>query len=120
MNSATFARFESLLEARERELVRSLSNRLHIAVENSPDELDNLSLASERELAVLTLDRGSRTLREVRAALERMRDGTYGICERCDEPIKPKRLEALPWARYCVSCQDHFDRGGTPLVPMAA
>lgn len=45
-------------------------------------------------------------LRLVNEALDRLDSGDYGICLRCEEPIPPKRLQALPWARYCVPCQE--------------
>ena len=45
--------------------------------------------------------------RLVEEALDRLKAGDYGICLACDEPIAEKRLRALPWARYCVTCQDH-------------
>ena len=46
-------------------------------------------------------------LRLVEEALDRLDAGDYGICLACDEPIAEKRLRALPWARYCVKCQEH-------------
>jgi DnaK suppressor protein len=45
-------------------------------------------------------------LRLVEEALDRMESGDYGVCLSCEEPIPAKRLQALPWARYCVTCQD--------------
>jgi len=48
-----------------------------------------------------------RQLRLVEEALDRLTAGDYGICLACDEPIPEKRLRALPWAQYCVRCQDH-------------
>jgi DnaK suppressor protein len=45
-------------------------------------------------------------LRLVEEALDRMETGDYGVCLACEEPIAEKRLRALPWARYCVTCQD--------------
>lgn len=50
-------------------------------------------------------------LREVEGALERLRDGTYGTCMDCGMPVSRKRLEALPWARYCVTCQERYQSG---------
>ena len=47
-----------------------------------------------------------RQLRLVEEALDRLDTGDYGICVECDEPIAEKRLRALPWARYCVTCQE--------------
>ena len=51
-----------------------------------------------------------RQLRMVEEALDRLESGDYGICLACDEPIAEKRLQALPWARYCVKCEE--DDGG--------
>jgi DnaK suppressor protein len=45
-------------------------------------------------------------LRLVNEALDRIESGDYGICLACEKPIPPKRLRALPWARYCVNCQE--------------
>jgi DnaK suppressor protein len=45
-------------------------------------------------------------LRLVEEALDRLDAGDYGICLACEEPIAEKRLRALPWARYCVACQE--------------
>ena len=50
-------------------------------------------------------------LREVEGALDRLRDGTYGTCMDCGMPLSRKRLEALPWARYCVACQERYQSG---------
>ena len=45
-------------------------------------------------------------LREIADALRRIDGGAYGTCLECEEPISPKRLDAVPWARYCVACQE--------------
>ncbi|MBI4464911.1 MAG: TraR/DksA C4-type zinc finger protein [Acidobacteria bacterium] len=50
-------------------------------------------------------------LREVEGALERLREGTYGTCQDCGMPMSRKRLEALPWACYCVTCQERRQSG---------
>jgi len=47
-----------------------------------------------------------RQLRLVEEAMDRLDAGDYGVCLGCDEPIAGKRLSAIPWARYCVACQD--------------
>ena len=56
------------------------------------------------------LERNSNWLREVRAALQRIDAGTFGICVGCDENINPKRLNAAPWASSCIVCQEAADR----------
>ena len=43
--------------------------------------------------------------------LKRIDEGTYGRCAHCGEPIGPKRLEALPWAKLCIDCQELLERG---------
>jgi DnaK suppressor protein len=61
-----------------------------------------------------------RQLRMVEEALDRLESGDYGVCLACDEPIAEKRLQALPWARYCVKCQEETGAemmGGGTLVP---
>jgi len=55
-------------------------------------------------LRLNSLDYGQ--LRLVEEALDRLQSGDYGICLACEQPIPPKRLQALPWARYCVPCQE--------------
>lgn len=49
-------------------------------------------------------------LTQINGALERMDDGTYGICERCGQPINPERLEAFPYVAYCIECQSFLER----------
>jgi DnaK suppressor protein len=47
-------------------------------------------------------------LRLLNAALDRLREGEYGICTRCDRAIPPRRLQVVPWAKYCVPCQEYI------------
>jgi len=69
-----------------------------MAIEASPDELDRIQHASERDYAMGNLERDSVRLREVRTALGRIRAGTFGVCAGREENISPKRLAAVPWA----------------------
>jgi DnaK suppressor protein len=110
MTKSEVNRFRKVLEARQSELAKVLRNREGIAIEKSADALDEVQHAAERELAIRNLDRDSHLLRNVRAALQRMDDGSYGTCLRCDEEISPKRLDAVPWAGYCIRCQEIADR----------
>jgi DnaK suppressor protein len=50
-------------------------------------------------------------LRQIQEALDRLQLGDFGICLSCEEPIAPKRLQALPWAKYCVKCQEMIADG---------
>ena len=49
-------------------------------------------------------------LAQVNTALERMSDGTYGTCQRCERPIGEERLEAFPYVAYCIECQSIIER----------
>jgi DnaK suppressor protein len=51
------------------------------------------------------------TLQMINEALERIEDKTYGVCEHCGDPIQPKRLDAVPWALYCIRCQGLQEKG---------
>lgn len=55
-----------------------------------------------------------RELRLVNEALDRLDSGDYGVCLACEQPIPAKRLQALPWARYCVGCQERLAHELTP------
>ena len=55
-------------------------------------------------------------IKAINAALERLKRGEYGICEECEEPISEKRLKAVPWARYCLHCQENFAAENTSPV----
>jgi DnaK suppressor protein len=56
----------------------------------------------QRDLALRERSRGE--LEKVEAALRRLDDGTYGACVSCGDPIAPERLEAIPWAPFCIDC----------------
>lgn len=68
---------------------------------------EDLAQASHEEFVSLRLNGiDYQMLKLVEAALGRLDRGEYGICQRCDAPIAPKRLAAVPWALYCVACQE--------------
>jgi DnaK suppressor protein len=113
VNKTELKKFRKILEAKQAELARVLRNRDAIAIEKSADAIDEVQHAAERELAIRNLDRESQLLRMVKLALQRMDEGSYGICLHCDEPINPKRLAAVPWAPYCVRCQEQVDQQQT-------
>jgi DnaK suppressor protein len=110
MNKTELDKYKKILETKQAELARGLRNRDDIVIEKAPDALDEVQLAGERELAIRTLDRESSLLRHVRLALGRIADGSYGVCLHCEEDIKPKRLDAVPWTAYCIRCQEAADR----------
>jgi len=101
--------FRAVLTASVAELERFTRLREGITVERSADQLDEIQAASQRALAVCNLDREFNELRDARAALRRIEEGSFGICQECDQDIHPKRLAAVPWATFCIRCQEAVD-----------
>ena len=110
MTKTEMNKFKKILENKQDELERIVRNRDAITIEKSADALDEVQHASERELAIRNLDRESNLLRNVRSALRRIDEETFGICMHCEEEISPKRLAAVPWAPFCIQCQEQADR----------
>ena len=110
MSQNELNRFQAVLTARVAELERVTRHRDGITVERSADELEEIQAASQRALAICNLDREFNQLREARAALRRIPEGSYGTCQECDEDIHPKRLAAAPWAPFCIRRQEAVDR----------
>ncbi len=85
-------------ELRENEVVKDIGDM----------SMDNFS----EQLLVNLEERERKILEEIERALEKIENGTYGICERCGGPIEEKRLEAKPYARYCISCRRKLEKKG--------
>ena len=99
-----------VLETKRRELLSGTSDREEILIENAAEDFDRLQQQMNREVAIRNLDRESKLLKEVNAAMKRVDEGSYGTCLRCEEEIPEKRMKAVPWAAYCVPCQEAIER----------
>jgi len=110
MTKNELKQFQTLLIARVNELERLIRHRDGIRIERSADQLEEIQQASDRALAVCNLDREFNQLRNTRAAILRIQEGSFGKCQRCEEDIHLKRLAALPWTPFCIRCQEDFDR----------
>jgi DnaK suppressor protein len=110
MTKTELNRFRRELEDQQTELGHGSRDREALAIETSPDDLDRIQHASERDAAMRDLERKSNRLREVQTALRRADAGTYGICTGCEETINLKRLAAVPWAALCIVCQEAADQ----------
>jgi len=106
------AGYRQVLEEKAEEVRRSMSAQKAaqvVARLDVPSDEGDLSQQHHEEWIFLnrnTID--MKLLREVSDALHRIDHDHYGICLECDEPISLKRLEAVPWARYCVTCQERI------------
>jgi len=110
MTKSELGKYIQVLEAKQAELSRMVRNRDGITIEKSADALDEVQHAGERELAIRNLDRDTILLRNVRAALRRIEEDSFGLCLHCEEDISLKRLAAVPWAAFCIRCQEIADR----------
>ena len=99
-----------ILEAQLKEATPTRGLRESIRIHQVADPLDMTQQAAEREVAVLNLDRDTALARRLRSAIERLDDGSYGVCLQCEEEIAPNRLKAIPWAELCIRCQEMADR----------
>jgi len=95
-----------LLEKRDELLASVRGDEALTASLRTPDEAEFAVKTLEQDVTAATLELRNRTLKEINSALQRVERGTYGECEGCGEEINPNRLKAIPWARYCVSCQE--------------
>jgi DnaK suppressor protein len=91
-----------------------------IAVCTSADPTDTTQQIGEREIASRSLSRNASLERDLRAALNRVAEGTYGVCVDCEEPIAPKRLTAVPWTARCLSCQTDLEASAVQGERLAA
>jgi DnaK suppressor protein len=110
MTKSELQRFRTILTASVAELEGFTRRRDGITIERSADQLEEIEAASARAVAISNLDREFNELRNARAALRRIEEGSFGICQQCDDDIHPKRLAAVPWAPFCIRCQEAADR----------
>lgn len=103
------ARRKAILETRLRELVGGALGREELQIEHLADPIDQIKSSADREMAVQRLNHESRLVRDIQSALAAIEEGTYGLCQDCEEPIPRKRLDAVPWARRCVPCQSKVE-----------
>lgn len=115
MNTTTKTRkkpasYKRILEAKREEIRRSMTAHKAAQVVSRLDvPSDEGDLSHQHHEEWLFLNHNSRdmkVLREVSAALRRIEQDSYGTCLECEEEISQKRLDAVPWARYCINCQD--------------
>jgi DnaK suppressor protein len=100
--------YRTLLLKKRNELLASTKSQpeaLATSVQ-SPDEVEVAVRTLEQDVTAVTANLRSQTLKEVNKALARCVGGTYGVCEGCGGEISSNRLRAIPWARYCVICQE--------------
>jgi DnaK suppressor protein len=109
MKKDRLSHFRKKLEEKHRQLVEGVGKTVLYGKGPEDDSIkdlgDQASSAYNREFLFELGNGDRRILKEVVTALQKLEEGGFGDCERCGEPIAEKRLEALPFARYCIDCQ---------------
>lgn len=100
-----------LTEEREALLVKLQDNDLSVDDAETPDPVDLAVRNYSKNVMLAVSENESRQLQLINEALLRIESGDYGECLNCEEPINEKRIEAIPWARYCLKCQELVEQG---------
>jgi len=102
--------FEDKLLERKEQIQKNLDDAYGLIAQMRGMELreegDMASVATETDIDNAIADQQRRELAEIDIALGKIKDGTYGICEMCEEPIGKARLEVKNFARYCIACRE--------------
>jgi DnaK suppressor protein len=118
MRKAKLDQYRKLLQQRQLELGRAFSRNASQTraekEEGTEDYIDYAVNSYEKEFLLSLTNLERQELLQIEDALRRIKSGVYGTCQQCGTEIPVKRLEATPWARHCVSCQDLEERGLLP------
>lgn len=108
-------KFREKLIAQKALLERTMQSAVKEGRQTTPDDLqdaaDQAVQSYQKELIFLQGSKGHSQLSEVRSALDRLEDGTFGECLQCGNVIGEKRLEAVPWTPHCIACQEKIEAG---------
>jgi DnaK suppressor protein len=110
----SFDRFKSMIEEAKRELLasskRTQAGSSSIDRDDLADDMDLANAEYSQSLTLQFLDRDKYALDELQSALDRIEDGTFGICEGCGGEISEKRLAARPTTTLCIQCKEDEER----------
>ena len=98
-----------ILEARMMEATSGRGSSDALLIDQVADPADMTRESADRDVVVQILDSESTMVRLLRSAIDRIQDGSYGLCLECEEAIARNRLQALPWAERCIRCQEAAD-----------
>lgn len=101
--------YREILLKKRSELVASVKSEpdaLMAASLQTPDADEFAARVANQDVTATTLELRTQMLKEIDRSLKLMVTGTYGVCEDCGEEISPNRLKAIPWTRYCLTCQE--------------
>ena len=102
---------EKLLAERELLIQKLKGSDLSVDDSETPDPVDLAVRNYSKNVQLAVSENESRQLTLIDEALMRIDDKEYGFCQNCEKEINPKRLAAIPWARYCLDCQELLEKG---------
>lgn len=102
---------EKLMQERELIVKKLNGNDLSIDDSETPDPVDLAVRNYSKNVMLAVSENESRQLALIDEALQRVDDHEYGECQNCGKEVNPKRLTAIPWARYCIDCQELVEQG---------
>ncbi len=107
--------FKKKLEERQQQLRRTVTRTEQDGrstdLDTAQDIADRAASSYNKEFLFHQSNSDRQLLQMVEGALSRIREGTFGQCISCGKDINPKRLEAVPWTRYCIECQERMEKG---------
>ena len=114
MNQKDLKRYKKMLEDSKQALLESAKKTLleesNFDTDDLPDEIDLASSEYAQSMVFRLRDREKFLLKKIELALKRIEEGTFGVCERCEEDISPKRLEARPVTTLCIRCKEEQEK----------
>ncbi len=102
---------EKLLAERDLLIEKLKGNDLSVDDAETPDPVDLAVRNYSKNVMLAVSENESKQLALIDEAVLRIDDDEYGLCQNCDKDINPKRIAALPWARYCLDCQELLEKG---------
>jgi DnaK suppressor protein len=113
VNTAQLDFFKKLLEQRREALVNGVTDtvvEMNDDDETFPDPNDRASLESDRNFTLRIRDRERKLISKIEKAIQRIEDGSFGVCEECGCEISARRLEARPVTTLCIECKEEQER----------
>jgi DnaK suppressor protein len=115
MDKKKVEKFKEQLESRRDELkkivARNEQDGRDADIANAQDIADRAANSYTKEFLFHQSNSERQMLQLIEGALNRLREGAFGECVNCGNEINPKRLEAVPWTRYCIACQEKLEKG---------
>jgi DnaK suppressor protein len=102
---------QNLITERDGLFAKLNGNDLSVDNAETPDPVDLAVQNYSKNVMLAVSENESRQLQMVDEALQRIEDDEYGMCQNCSNQIPPKRLQAIPWARFCLNCQELLEKG---------